>query len=526
MRKTMHNWNNSKMCARVLFVIAIVLPAMIPAILSAQNNIRVFHIGNLSSWYSRNGSEIEVGGPKGEQNEGLEWPCQFLYHSNVASKAMWIGTTDYADPITNTTYPYKVVGIGPRNANPSSEVMPVTFRMIARDYAPVVTVDGSPASDLSPYDAVDEVDRTLKADRMIVNEMNTSIGLTVTRKLLAFSQQNHDNYFVYEYTLKNTGKINAAGDRVIQKTLTGVMLFFEYRYTCGCELDRRGVSPDFNVSYGRNTIAQVIGTNPAAPGFEMRAEYSWYGHHSKGWPDATSDLGGPFRPDGHLGAAQFVGNVTLHADKSASDHSDDPAQPCTTYYEGSDDKALQYALDQYNATVMHNRYAAMVKGHAPVTIADQVGNGTMDTFGNDAGGYTQTEGYGPYTLTPGDSVAIVITEGVAGLNREQCYEIGGNYFEWYNAGSPASGFSFNLPDGTTTSNGLAYKDAWVWAGRDSLLSTFRRAINNYKNGYNMPQPPAPPNYFNVTSGGDRIRLDGVRTQTCLRISTDSKCIAG
>ena len=51
----------------------------------------------------------------------------------------------------------------------------------------------------------DFVDPNLFADRVIVNKVNTQIGITMTRRIFQFSQQYHDNYIVSEYTFKNTG---------------------------------------------------------------------------------------------------------------------------------------------------------------------------------------------------------------------------------------------------------------------------------------------------------------------------------
>jgi hypothetical protein len=45
------------------------------------------------------------------------------------------------------------------------------------------------------------------------------------------------------------------------------------------------------------------------------------------------------------------------------------------------------------------------------------------------------------------------------------------------------------------------------------LKTFRNARNNYDSGYALPQPPPPPSEFNVTGGGDRIRLTWANNAT-------------
>src|SRR5574341_1320666 len=371
--------------------------------------IRWLRVGNLHSWYSSLGSEMEIGrtGQESEQTDGLRWPAQYVWQDNVAGKAMWIGTTNYFDRKLNSTVPHKVVAVGTRSADPVGEIMPVSFKMSGRFRAPTVIVDGDPATETRLNDVVDEIDEALAPDRMIVNVVNTAIGLTVTRKLMAFSQQNHDNYFVYDYVIKNTGIIDNQGTRD-PKTLTGVILYFEYRYALAKESFFLGFAPSNNVDWGRNVVNQVIGTDPSAPGLDLRAQYSWYGKHSQ---SPVDDFGAPNHVlDGRLTSAKFVGTVTLHADKSAQDKADDPAQPRTTFYIGSD--TGPQGSNQFDPGLMTRKYEAMSKGHAPVSHADQIGDGFADAFGNDAGGFAQGQGYGPYDLAPGDSIHIVLAEAV------------------------------------------------------------------------------------------------------------------
>lgn len=465
------------------------------ALAQPAQEVRWLRVGNLHSWYSSLGSELEIGrtGSETEQTDGMRWPAQYVWQDNVAGKAMWIGTTNFFDRKLNSTVPHKVVAVGTRGADPAGEIMPVSFKMIGRFRAPNVIVDGDPATENRLNDVLDEVDETLVPDRMIVNELNTSIGLTVTRKLMAFSQQNHDNYFIYDYVLKNTGIIDRQGTRD-PKTLTGVVLYFQYRYALGKESFFLGFAPSNNVDWGRNTVNQVVGTNPAAPDFEFRAQYSWYGKHSQ---SPVDDLGAPNHVlDGRLTSAKYIGFVTLHADKSATDKSDDPSQPSTTFYIGSD--TGPQASNQFDPGLMTRKYEAMTKGHSPVSHADQIGEGFANIFGNDAGGFAQGQGFGPYDLAPGDSIHIVFAEAVDGLSREQCVALGK---QWFDNAAP-----FTLPNGSTTSNRDQFKNAWVKTGIDSLYRTFRHAGQNFKKGYAIPQPPPPPSIFEVKSGGDRISL--------------------
>jgi hypothetical protein len=201
-----------------------------------------------------------------------------------------------------------------------------------------------------------------------------------------------------------------------------------------------------------------------------------------------------------------MGNVVLHADKSATDKADDPFQPRTTQYLSSDRgeypgsaaNILGPPSNQFNADLMSAKYAAMTAGHPQRTHAQEIGNGFADQFGTDLGGVEQGQGFGPYDLAPGDSIRIVLAEAVAGLGRLKSREVGKT---WYEGTGP-----FVLPDGNTTTDRDEYKRKWVQTGQDSLFRTFRRALINYGRDYNIPQPPPPPSVFEVKSGGDRIVL--------------------
>lgn len=471
--------------------------------------VRWLQVGSLHTWISSVGSEIETGrtGRADEQMDGLVYPAQFQFQNNQAAKSLWIGTTNYADRNLGVTIPARIVSVGTRGANPLTELMPVSFKMYGRYPSTNVVVDGETASENASGDEVDEITDTLKPDRMIVSVLHSAIGITMTRKVMAFSQQNHDSYFITEYVFKNTGIIDKSGTiESPRKTLTGVMFYWQYRYAFGEEGYRTGNGmPSNNIGWGRNAVHHVIGkdttapsfTNPSSPDYELRAHYAWYGKHSQAPRD---NIGAPaYWSDGHLTASQFVGVVTIHADRSATDKSDDKSQPRTTNFLGADAKPdSPQGNEPRNPDFMSLQYAAMVSGHPLQTQAEQVGSGNGDQYGSNPGGYQQGEGYGPYSLAPNDSIRIVVAEGAAGLSREQCYEIGK---KWFNKEAP-----YILPNGTPAANEDEYKNAWVFTGVDSLKKMFRRAINNFKNNYAIPTPPPPPSTFEVQGGGDRIRL--------------------
>ncbi len=489
----------------------------------AQQEVKWMAAGSLQNWYSSMGCEIEVGrSSSADQQDGLQWPGWYPYQDAQAAKSLWIGTTDYTDA-NNVAWPYKVVHVGPR-VRGTGEFIPIKFEMVSKYPPPEISVDGSPTEG-KPVDN-NRVDPTMVPDRMIVNVVNTSIGITMTRKIMQFSQQYHDNYMIYDYVFTNTGNTDAdAAIEMPSQTLTGVYFYWQYRLApCA---DTRYVIGN-GTSWGMNTMNDVRGdgfilpttgatdTDDAVdiPGVysapHMRAQFVWHGK----FPSFTQydNIGGPiwtpyynkaYDTTGRIGAPHFVGHVTIHADKSPTDTTDDFSQPSTTSWEGSDETNTS-GNSEFNGDKCKNEYTNWIqRGHygRHAWAVEPAGNFAMPTgnpsfndahsVNGSAGGFSNADGYGPYTLAPGQSVHIVIAEGAAGLSRERCIEIG-------------RAWKANQL-GPTAPGAAKQKNDSVLTGKDSLFQTFRRAIANYKTGYKIPAAPVPPSMFSVMSG-DPIAL--------------------
>ncbi len=471
--------------AKKIASIVVLLGLMLDGLFAGE--VQWIAVGDLHDWFHSAGCEIEVGRRHlvSDQQDGLQWPAQFRYQDVKAAKALWIGCRDFDDPVAGKVYDYKVVHAGPRVLDEDNEFMAETFELWGRQDHPLVYVDGLPASKLNYIERVDYVDPDLPADRILYNVVRTSLGLTMTRKVYAFVNKHHSNYFIYDYVFKNDGIIDLKGTKHAQ-TLKDVVIFFQYRYAPTKEACAYGYYwlPQ-SATWGHSTMNDVIYNHPST-GEPFRALISWLGKHSK-WSGPGDNIGGPaYLTDGHLGAAQFVGVLDIHADKSATDHSDDIAQPTTTKEVGSDDP-WESNNSQYNAPKMAQEYQVMTAGRPALSHAARVGDGFADLYGGTPGGYSQAQGFGPYTIAPGDSIHIVYAEAVAGLSREKCYEIGANWL--------ADPKNYNET-----------KDQWVMTGRDSLIQSFERAKANYESGFDIPEAPPAPDRFEVKSGGDRIFL--------------------
>ncbi len=486
--------------SRFLWMWSVGLLVYTTANIALAQEVKWIKVGSLHSWFRADGCEPEVGrtGRQFDQQDGMRWPAQFKLQDNLAAKALWIGTTDYTDhsSLGGATFPHKVVHVGPRDpAATATEFIPIKFEQITKFPPPRVFVDGEEVSETTPIfaDQVNRVDPSQIPDRIIHNVVNTTIGVTEDRKILAFSQQYHDNYFIYDYTFTNTGNIDADDEiEMPGKTLTGVYFFFMYRYAVGREAAEWTVNSS---RWGINAMLSTRGEDPSS-GDPFRAQFAWFGRHSAVNYDC---IGAPdvIYGSGRFGAPQYIGVVTLFAQKAPAENLNDPLQPATTTYEQSDDPPTQ-PNEQFNAARMTAEYAWMDKGHRLPRHDQVIAAGFPNQFESTPGGFMNCNGYGPYTLGPGESIRIVLAEGVNGLDRDKCIEFGRR---WIKEESP-----YTLPSGANTTNKDDFKNAWIGTGRDSLFLTYRRAIANYDLNFNVPLPPPPPEQFDVTSGGDRIFL--------------------
>jgi hypothetical protein len=489
-----------------------------------SQEIRWLRVSQLQSFINEVGAEYEGEWPTYNLNF-LSWPAQYGIEQNLLrQKGLWIGARNFYDTRMGDELSVKVIGSGPRNTDERvNMIFEKEIKLIGRNYHPMVSVDDQLATVLDTYDVLDSLDENLPADRMVLVRFNTSIGVSVTKKVLCFTQSDQDDYFIHDYVFKNTGIVDRDGT-VHEQTLQDVWFYFVYRFAFAGESYGDASTPEgnwgaFSSAWGESTLNHAFGTDPAgadfndpsSPLYRMRGFYSYYGPST----DRLNllyeeDWGGPNdSEDGVMASAKFAGCVTLHADRSPSNPADDAAQPGTTWYIASDGDAVGMSanVSQYKVDYMNIRYEIMSEGHPPQAhdelIGDDYAINLSDAKRQAGGGTSQGQGYGPYTMAPGDSVRIIFAEASSGINREKNREVGWNWLQWWRqTGNPA----LVMPDGSLTTDHDAYKKAWVFTGRDSVLKVYRSALENYNSGYQIPRAPDPPGRFEVRSGGDRIQL--------------------
>lgn len=512
---------NKKLNCRYLVITILILLFNLVQFSFAQDS-RWLHVSNLQSPINEIGAEYE-GEFTGLLNTNyFSWPAQYgLEQNTMRMQGLWIGCKNFDDPVENKIKSVKVIGSGPRKFDDVvNQIFEKEIKLYGKFDHPIVYVDDQPATPNDDYDEVDEIDENMAADRMVVVKFNTSMGISVTKKVMAFTSPNHQDYYINDYVFKNTGIYNRNGD-IKQQTLNDVYFYWLYRFAFAGESVDGSASTwgAFGSSWGNSTVNHSFGedvsalefTDPNSPTYQMRGFYSWYSPNKDRSVSYAEDWGCPNEDeDGRMGSWKYGGCVTLHSDKSNIDFSDDLLQPKTTWYIGSDINIMLGTVSQYNELFMNDRYTAMSEGHPSpeqhhdVILGDTYPNDYADPRRNTGGGTSQGQGYGPYTIPFGDSIHIVFASGISGLYREKNLEVGKNWYLWYtNQANPV----LVLPDGSTTTDHNLYKRRWVQTGKDSIIKIFRNAINNYNSGYTLPAPPPPPEQFTVTSGGDRIKLE-------------------
>ncbi len=494
---------NSKFLINIKYVLpfALFVLFVLPNNGNAQYKNKWMSVGSMNNWYSEIGSELEEGGFVKTQQEGFSWPSIYPYQDMQCARGFWIGAKDFTDE-TGATFTHKVVTAGPRQPAIWG-FYPQEFKTIGKFSLSEVYVDGnlSYQKDVT----IDDYDAEMPFDRMIINKVNTQLGITMTRKIGQLSQQYHDNYIVVEYEFVNTGNTDADEDiELPNTTLNGVMFYFTHRMAVNKQ--SRYVVGN-STGWGKNTMidSRGDGVEPDPANEKFRAQFCWHGYTPE--KEITYDnIGAPIfsinanskkyldpgDTVGRLGATQFAGYVTLYADKSSKDKTDDLSQPTTTYYEDSDDQMFLAGANPYNQDRMSREYQLMTKGHPGVRHAKKVeptglyeNQKAAPNLGN-SGGFSIGAGYGPYTLEHGDTIRIVVCEIADGMSWSEQLRLGKQYKK-------------GLINDVT-------KNKEVMKGRDSLFRSIRRAIEAFDAGFDVPQAPRPPKIFNINSGGDKISL--------------------
>ena len=326
-----------------------------------------------------------------------------------------------------------------------TSLFPISIKQIAKFEPPIIYVDGIDI--YSVYaDDIDEINSNIKADRLIINVVNTSMGLTLKRKIHVFSQQYHDNYFIKEFIFTNTGNTDRDAEIELNTPLNDVRIGWRYRYSHGREgAENIGHTQNWGrhswftkrgETYSQNMHEQINEENPIVDW--IRCGFSWTGQPSL---NSFNNIGAPdISGNGRLTSPQHAGVCILHVDKNPQNNEDDANQPSYLGWHGGGTYPSIGNLRPSDLLGMQQVYE-MISGNPHLGLGaseriDEITFGDLESesyllhttdpysIHNDGGGMDIFICYGPFDLNHGDSIRIVEVEGINGINRELCETIG------------------------------------------------------------------------------------------------------
>jgi hypothetical protein len=182
------------------------------------------------------------------------------------------------------------------------------------------------------------VDPSLKSDIKIeFEDVLGQFGIRSHVEMYGFSNPYHANYFIWKATHKFTGEIKLPRAAATSKdTLPDQTFRFWWPIAFSFGPSKAG---EYNVLGGfafegeddlDSWFARKSETLPSASRDSLYVAYywDWRGQGTQAYPNGSiDDTGDPDRTTGFLYATQIPGYTLLHADKSATDESDDRSQP-------------------------------------------------------------------------------------------------------------------------------------------------------------------------------------------------------
>lgn len=359
------------------------------------------------------------------------------------------------------------------------------------------------------YDWYDDIDPSMmvgNSDQTVTYTTGYGNGVELKRTILAFSNQNHDDYIItyLEFTHK--------GDQ----TLNDFVIFMKQQESGTQRANGRNPSPSSDEEWKSQT--QWLHYYGARPGDSLRIFYTYMADD----PLVAGDMmGGPVvSQDGRLIESGFEWWAILHAseqpyvgDKSASVN--DPLQPKVTFTMTEQIYAIETPSGLPNDGLGED-WQPLLEGKfgkdQPLPGAydntfhrinsDEVGDPDFTAIGEGHGHNGAFPAryvvFGPYTFEPGQSLRIAYASGESGIGLKTMKEVGKKWVEGTLEDPPGipdvrTGFlpsNFAFPTDATEID--KKKDRWISTGIDSLHRAAYAAQWNYDHNYMVPMSPPPP----------------------------------
>lgn len=356
-------------------------------------------------------------------------------------------------------------------------------------------------------------------DQIVEVTTRNILGVELNRKVLAWSQNFHEDYVIVDVEFKN-----ASADTL-------------YEFYINIE------------SNGDNTF-RSNGSNPA-PGSGERYDLAttwqhYYGgrvgdslrvfyEYSADEPSVPGDqMGAPaLSQGGRLLNAKFSWYSILHAsmapyDDPANDQ-DDFLQPKVTYL-GKDnliDNLFPDATgdDEFGSDNFwalsggYSKMYPMIGDTIPGTFhgfnSDELGSSdysSADGISNNNNNSKMWSSFGPYTFAPGQKLHIALANGYTGMSIKTAQEVGNKWMSGTLTEPPGippgeTGYfteHFVFPEDATDMDKI--KNRWISTGIDSVMQSASRAKWNFDSGYKVPAAPPPPETVEITGLGTGVEI--------------------
>jgi len=496
--------------------------------LYAQEGQRQLQIGEL--W------QTDEDVPSGGWQIGFNWPGNvwrekleaegriketYIFNGTARMSGLSLGMKDWKNR-RGSLYPHVVYSVSESIIEHTGNQIggdPIYIKVIMKRKPPVVTVDGveNPARHL-----YDEIDPNLVSDAKMEIRWGSPIGITFQQDYYAFASKNADSYLIVDFHALNNGNTdNKEHDTPELNDQVLYDVYFNYGIQPmiggqGCEQRytiHENATDDWVEYYGENYPDYIGAGDPNNPAGDQSADslrlfVVWDGDDHRDSFSSDEDTGDPninihFSPPhpilGTFLSPQYFGMGFLHADKSATDETNDLSQPATSVW--------------YPATIPENNwtpkqsYEFFFEGNGSVIGEGWTGHrpSPQELGFEDPSNPAEVARPNPYiTIGPYDEIPFnedihwTMLVAVNGLSAEQCAIYGQKWWEYQQGG-----------EGITNDE----KNALLATGRDSLMRVFgqatRRYFNNIESGrdpFDAPEAPPAPD-LNVSAGPRTVYLD-------------------
>lgn len=463
------------------------------------------------------------------ESAGGSWGQHAYYYldgftqANYVARAWHVGVKNWTDE-NGDTYPVKTAGSAIWGSSPKENTMPVpldekgnTIKRYFRTQPPEITVGDFQLNAPFPLPGDEVAPEKIPgtADVMVESKIRLPIGVEIHQRVLAWTQKNHDDYIIFDWTFTNTGNVDLDDDVELPDQVLEDVYFMR-----GADARPGGEYVPWWSYYG------------ASPEDSLRIAYAYNEWRVQ---SAFDDFGRPDRALGYLERPHYVGEAFLHVDQSVDNEEDDPSQPFMSAHNSMELNWFKTPFEDASEAQWKTLYTAMSEGFGPL-FGSKMMSGTypngqhmvpMDQFGADNSFATPQEvdyqwhpaqfnSMGPYQMKPDDNFRVVWATTMGSIDPKTAWEVGQAWLEgtltWDGKENlpPQADLVYSRINPTEADKA---KDHWVATGKDSLFQNAWNAQWAVRNNYEVPTaPPAPA--LTVTPLPDKIHLqwDGTASE--------------